>query len=614
MQKLKYLFVTSVDLLAGGLERLSEGKADWTLWYFGEAYSSFLEIQNRIPSTWKIAPVGQKLSEVVGGLVTGLINIEDGQIPDVQDRLWWDASDLGDRGPYATKLLLRTCQQIVALDAMRGVGHHLFVIEDKAFAQSFHSMFVNEGFLTTQGAPSNKTSLPLIYLAIRNRLSIFNYFFKSLLKIRALRKSIPLPVQRLRECDVLIVAWSGKATFFEDKPVSENRYLGRLPTILREAGYTVGYITQTVIDGTPACDALENSIRAHDPVILLEDCFGFGDLLKTSIASVRDLFRINIRGTLGDMSLQPTLQCERQREAENGRPMQSRLSYYVGKKLAQLGIIPKLVIHQYENQPWEKTLRLGLRENFPEVRIIGCQHVPLAPLFINSYPSHREIQQNLIPDHLLVVGEYYAKLFMQHGFPADKISVGGGLRFEVLIDNETSSDHQPRREIRQFLCCTSISFEETFELVHKVIEAAQDLRGVEFVVNFHPVLPASCRAKVEAFIDTANVSGKATVRHSDETVDELLPAADLVIYNTSSAALNALGVGCPALSVLRDFNLDYDRVPEELAYRARSIDEISAFFVDFMNDTISPLPFDKFSQAIAPVDETALLSAIAGKL
>src|SRR5439155_6260341 len=65
--------------------------------------------------------------------------------------------------------------------------------------------------------------------------------------------------------------------------------------------------------------------------------------------------------------------------------------FCVGKALARRRIRPDLIIHPFENQSWEKALRLGVRRSLPETRVVGYQHSTVHFGPSSNYPSRRDL-------------------------------------------------------------------------------------------------------------------------------------------------------------------------------------------------------------------------------
>jgi len=620
------VIIDAQSALQGGLDAFPRGGA-WTIWYFGKKYDNFLQIQVLMPDGWTCAEVGKALDGAAERLAVGVANIENTQLQPDADRIWWDASDLADRGPYVTHLLEGAAQSLVIDEAIRTGGLNIFVIEDAGYARHLCHAKIQQGIDVGWRRPSGRLGVMSriyngavftrqVFLSVRAVLSGSRYMLRSLHAIRKGRKMAPLAIDKLKQCDVILTIWGGREVFPETGQLQRERYFGRLPSLLREQGYTVGYLVCTTVGDGPPEQGVENMLQGQDPIISVEDCLSAANILMAAFGALLSPWRIKVDVDVEGVALRPVLRFERQRETQTWRPMQSRLFRHVGEKLAEYNIRPPVVLHLYENQPWEKILRAGLRRALPETKIVGYQHVPLAPYFINTYPSAREIDQDLIPDHILVPGERFRTFLNDWGMPNERVSVGGGLRFEAMHSHDGGAAHvsviegNGKKTVQTILCCSSIDFYESFELVYKAAVVLSQVRNIRIIVNFHPAFDDISRERLKALVVKFAKWNLSNLVYSEDRVHELLTQADLVAYNTSSSAYDALAVKCPVLCILPDTALDYDRVPAGLSFRMRHVDELIDFVRSFVKGEVCPPLFETLSEAISTIDIGAFEAVI----
>lgn len=592
----------------------------WTFRYFGARYQTYVTLTRLVPANGVVRSCGAELAQAAQGLSGALINLEETQFADDADRAWWDASDLGDRGPYATRLLETAAQVALFRQWLDGSEQQAVVVDDDLLARLLYRDALDVGHRAGWGVPGRTLPVVQHFRAalnvaqgllhqVRQHLSGVRYYLRMLRTLRRERKSTPLPLAQLRACDTVMVTWSGKAVFPADNPLEVERYFGRLPKILRAGGASLGFAANSAIGEERVESVVANAVAARSPTFMVEDGFTLGKVFKAALLSLTVPWRVKTDVSIAGFGLKPVLRFERQRMLATWRPMQSLLAGEVGAFLARHGLHPKTVVHTYENQPWEKMLRAGLRKHLPQTKIVACQHVPLAPLFISIHPSRREIARGLLVDRLMLTGEHFIDMFRDNGFPAQRLAVGGTLRFEDLV-RPARGVHQRAQGSLRVLCSTSIDYEESLELAHKVVMASLGVDGVTVVVNFHPALPEGRREQLKQTLREYAGEDLTHVSYSTASSGTLLEEADVLTYNTSSAAFDALAQKCPVLNVQRENGLDYDRVPEPLAHRARSIDEIRTFFERCVAGEVSDVPYETLARAIAPVDEDAFVDAV----
>jgi hypothetical protein len=240
----------------------------------------------------------------------------------------------------------------------------------------------------------------------------------------------------------------------------------------------------------------------------------------------------------------------------------------IGRQLARLGMAPDILLHLYEGQPWEKMLTRGFREHVPGTRIVGVQPAPFARNYISFFPSQRAIAEGAIPDLFLVNGERYADWLSEAGVPAERVGVVGALRYEDAVDFT-------RPPGIRILCCTGIDLDEAIELASKATLAAKGL-GRPLLINYHPVTDEEFRLAMRAAVMRAAGPNADHVTFSTAPMRELLDTAGTVLYTTSAACFEAVQAGRTAIYVGRDLQLDYDKLPDALALRCRSVTELRA--------------------------------------
>ena len=311
---------------------------------------------------------------------------------------------------------------------------------------------------------------------------------------------------------------------------------------------------------------LAGTAQASEPVFFLEDFLTLGDVIASSLKNWALFARIRRRFTAGGHDLTPVLRAELRREAATARPAFSRRFARVAERLAKAGAAPKAVVMPYENQPWEKVLRHGLRQHLKGSRSVCYFHPPSRDLYLSFLPSTRDLANDAIPDMLITLGDHAAEWFRRHGFPAERLSVGGALRYDGMLDGPPPTrDGAPTRPFT-VLCATTIEYDATFDLVESTLRAMADMDDCRLIVNFHPIADRPFRDNIIAFIEKRRPE-TLDITYSDDRINGLIAEADVLVYNNSASCIEALTQGCPALFVHRNIGLDYDCLPDAIASR-----------------------------------------------
>jgi surface carbohydrate biosynthesis protein (TIGR04326 family) len=251
----------------------------------------------------------------------------------------------------------------------------------------------------------------------------------------------------------------------------------------------------------------------------------------------------------------------------------------IGRSLKRRGVRPKLLIHLYENQPWEKCLRAGFRAHLPETSIVAAQHSSFPELYLSFYPTRREIENGNLHDLLVTIGDEYNKRFREFSHPSGSIVAGGALRYAKFFSKADAANNITPDALeassKAILCCTGIAYDSALELVYRALEATSELTYVRVVVNYHPATTSEFRERLKADITRFLKDGFREPEYSTLSVQQLLSQVDVVLYNISGAALEGLAMGVPAVFVGSEIGIDYDTIADvKLAQKGRSVAEI----------------------------------------
>jgi hypothetical protein len=405
----------------------------------------------------------------------------------------------------------------------------------------------------------------------RRRASVVRRFLVRKAVLAWKRRARPLRLAELRRADIVVAVWGRADTFPQAGLLAEDRYLGRVPALLREAGFAVAYLgfPLTYVSRFGAIAA--NALAAQDAVVLIEDLIPWWAIIPAALSDLTFPSQVGQLTVLG-IDATAVLRMEARRDRRLSVAVEARLVAYVGRGMERFGIAPKVVLHAYEAQPWEKMLALGIRRALPGACIVAMQHAPFAWNYLSFFPSRRSIAQGAVPDMLLATGAGYARWFAQAGIPSDRIAVLGAVRFDDIGRTDT-----PRGQA--ILCCTSIELDEAMELATKAAVATIGL-GVRLTVNFHPVTDAAFRDSVRATVREATGPASDHVTFSEASVRDLLAQARDVLYMSSAVCFEAVSAGRRAIYVKRNLALDYDKLPGDIAMRCDTPETLRDMLID----------------------------------
>jgi hypothetical protein len=554
----------------------------WIVLYLGSSFSQMMHLRKELPSAWTLLPTGDLLNAAIARMRHDLINLDDVVLGSRSDRSWWDATHLAERNPLASTFLLNVARLFVLRDTLSRHPRCLILSDDRGFCGLLYFEAKRGGFVTGWEAPARRrssfetlrsaaTALSLVLRGIRGRIRGLVELLLRKRMLRALRRVQPLRWNDLRQADVLFVSWARVETFPADKPTPSDAYLPRFAEVAQGCGLRVGYLVRA-LPGLQQYRAMAQAALAHAvPVILLEELVPVGWMIAAAISSLLLPLRVP-RAFLAGQDIEALLRFEAMRELDCVDVIFAWSHLAAVNSLVSSGVMPGIIVAPYEHQPWEKMLRLGLRQCLPKTQMIGVQHSPFAHDYLSLFPSRRETRADMIPDRLLVTGKGYAGWFADEGFPADRLTVIGAPRYE----GARAAIHAKGEAI---LCCSGIQLEESIELATKAVLASRGL-GHPLIINYHPVTDESFRQSLRDNVSRLAAGDLSDVRFIDAPVGQLLDDARVVLHSTSAAAFDALFAGKRTIYVRREVALDQNKVPENCTVICRSVEDLRRAIVE----------------------------------
>jgi surface carbohydrate biosynthesis protein (TIGR04326 family) len=216
----------------------------------------------------------------------------------------------------------------------------------------------------------------------------------------------------------------------------------------------------------------------------------------------------------------------------------------------------KNFIFTYENQACQKLFALGFRKFSPETTLTGYVHTYALPMYTLYSISERE--QNLVPlpDKIIVNGEQSKKVLVDCGYPQDRVFTGGALRYTYLGSEMPAKPGE--KGSFDVLVAASVNINEAVELIEKCLEAFSGKPAFNLIIKMHPTLPFG---KISKYFPVL----PKNVIVSETPVQELLARSDLVMYTSSTVAIEAVALGVPVIHVKSDHIIDMNFFEDENA-------------------------------------------------
>jgi surface carbohydrate biosynthesis protein (TIGR04326 family) len=353
-----------------------------------------------------------------------------------------------------------------------------------------------------------------------------------------------------------------------------DRFLGALPQWLRSAGFEIGWLRNPVA-WLHSVEAIARSVHQNsrsEPAAVVGRFFGIRALLASYGHLLMLPFALKHRLQLGGIDLKRIVRLALRREMRSARLVASALYAGLASSLKRAGLVPRTLFYTYENQPWEKAMLSSFRRAQPGTQLIGVQHAQFSDRYFSGQPSSRQWNDGTAPDRLMTIGSEFRDRLIGLGAPADRLQVGGALRYADLLGPRAGAAPKAMSERRLVLATCSMEARDSFELAHKAAAATSALSDVRLAINFHPLVDAkfrqTIREQMDRFVDCSHVE------FVEGGAVQWLEQADVLLYNSSNTVLEAAAMRVPAIFVESDVGLDVDVFSGAGSFKCRDVADL----------------------------------------
>lgn len=584
------------------LQPIASGPEGWQWLYFGKDVQRFYEVKQHLGNGGRPLNSGAMINQVAQEIRAEFINFDQCLRLDNTEVLW-QTTDLAEKNPYISDFFYNCCAYITFRRVLDDLDNHLTVFVEDWFLgwqMTKHAQamgFVSRHFSQHEildGCPDQIKYLlyrvRYLFKALGCRVAFVRKWWQKRQAIDSSLQTNGLPNERcLGQPDVLLTTWATPTTFQSGHVIGNDTYYGGLPELLRQKSGEVGYIAHPATWLFPFDQIVENVHSAKDAALLPEECVGFIDVLRIALSTLFKRWS-HARFELEGIDLTELLKHEILKEKAKSRQCRAMQFYYIGRCLSESEKRPRLTIYPYENQPWEKGLRLGIKHFCPETKVIGYQHTPFPPLYLGYFPSDQDLSRHQIPDQIIASGAEWRKLLLDHGYPSNAVVTGAAVRFQHVLEELATEDSAPSRiwkDNKTVLVATSIGYTESFELVYKTIEAFHDSSRLQVLIKFHPKMGRASQLITSALDYLSLKTLPEHIRVTEQPISDLLPSVRVLLFNFTSVAYEALAFGIPALFVESDIWFDMNKLAwyPEITEAARTPAEIRQTVYRLLNES-----------------------------
>lgn len=226
------------------------------------------------------------------------------------------------------------------------------------------------------------------------------------------------------------------------------------------------------------------------------------------------------------------------------------LAYKAAQRIAAARMTKK-IIYPFENKAIEKCLLLGLKNNMP-IHTVGYQHSSISKRHFNFVMDEMEFQNTPWPERVITLGSMTQAWLSTHGgFPAEFLMLGCSLRHnnrEQLIKEKFSA------KSAKLLLVTSSSNQELIAGIAFLQELLKNWEQLQVAVRPHHNFPVLATPE-----EQQKWACQHAIDYSGTRLQDNLAWADIVLYVSSTVALESLQCGIPVIRLNIDI-LDSDPV------------------------------------------------------
>ena len=490
-------------------------------------------------------------------------------------------SDTFSSNPYMSDLFLY-CMNIVWLKAV--LRRHpkediLFLSESRAMllmadeiaSENNGSEIFKYGFNKERIRFFCKIGRSLLSGYARLLLFFIRYIFAYVYRIRT-------KYNEMEKVSVIIDTFVFENSFDEDGRFL-NKYFSELHECFRDSGTSVGiYPIFHKISFRKFRHIFKSIYQNNTGFILLEDFLKPIDYLIVLATSLKRLSRFEKVQKFSGINVQPLINEMNWIKLNSPGLILSLLIHKLPERLCEKGISPTVYINWSENQTLQKAIISGFHRNFIEVEVMGGK--PYFPPLnhLNLFNTNTERIFGFAPDKIRTCGKRLNNIFSIY----DKVSyydVWETSRYDYLRKLINNNHIQPEDITKHKIISIILPYSESISRYiltssTRAIRNAMD-NGWNIRIKVHPTLTKSDSVALLKEYDMHNECIEVTY----EEMASLLPKTLAVVSSASSAAIEAICLGIPVISIGMPIGLDFnmiDYLPSSMWRLAFTDDEIDS--------------------------------------
>jgi surface carbohydrate biosynthesis protein (TIGR04326 family) len=545
--------------------------------YLGENVPQAVSIERIIRGKGQRLEIAGILQETAKSLRQPYIDYI-GKLSREKNSLTWWAGSLSEKSPPNSNTFLHACYIKTCADILKKYPDEFFIffVEKTAVKRAILKNIQVDGLEHVESAGESihgalKSLKELLFYKVgfllRNihRIAISRYRYRMQKRIKS------------QEPLVLIHTWIDRRSF-DENGLYRDVYLGEVPSYLKKNGKNVAIVPYYILN-TVSYQKTVNKMAKSKHVFLVPHAFlSITDVFGALFSTLMNMPKKTGFSKFENMDISELIYDDMKNDWIRAYVASNVLFYRFVKRLKEKHLPIYAVIYPYENLSLEKMLCIAMREFYPSAYLIGYQHSTVPTMYLSYFFSKHESNILPLPDRIVTDGRYTRDMFIESGYPEEKVVQGGAVRYAYLLEPKKIA--RPQKKDKPVILVTpSISRFEAVELIWKVFKAFEQRGEYKILIKCHPDMP------FEKISEHLNMKLPEHFTVSDRPIAELLGESDALLYMCSTTSVEAIAAGIPVVHVESDLSIDLDQLDFDPGIRpsARSPEEI----VKCVKDAIS---------------------------
>ena len=254
--------------------------------------------------------------------------------------------------------------------------------------------------------------------------------------------------------------------------------------------------------------------------------------------------------------LSPMINEELDFPEEYGSAFIGLLNYRFFMRIKAAGLKLNRIIDWSENQVIDKGWNAGVNRYYPESDSVGYQGYIVTPHYLVMYPTSIEWAAGVLPKKLAVIGEGFIQSRKKY-CPEIDVETMPAFRFSGVYEDNTASYPST---VFTILVALPKAYEEAADILKTIGHSWSGQIGDDcrWLLKFHPTQK---KRKLKSYYK--KFTGK--LEEMEDSYDELVRKAHLVISSASSVCMETIARGVPVIVVAGARGFIHNPIPEEIS-------------------------------------------------